>query len=115
MRHGPHCATSSACRTARHAKAGAALVRDFVVKLYNRRNGQGVEWETIAGTLFRASFDVLRELPPPRKQMFADRVHQRSYEAMTDDPAASHSFTLEAESTPSNTGGLKPPRPKGPR
>jgi len=96
-------------------EAGAALVRQFVVKLYDRQDGKGVDWQTIAGTLFRASFDVLRELPAPQKQAFADRVHQRSYEAMPDDPEAGKPIMPEAESAPSNTGVLKSPRPKGPR
>lgn len=85
------------------AEAGAAFVRDFVVKLYDRQDGKGVDWQTIAGTLFRASFDVLAELPPKQKQAFADRVHQRSYEAMTDDPAPGNSSSPAAEPEPSNT------------
>jgi hypothetical protein len=97
------------------AEAGAALVCEFVVKLYDRQNGKGVNWEEIAATLFRASFDALRELPPPRKQAFANRVHQRSYEAMTDDPEPSNSGPAAADPAPSNTAGFKSLHPNPPR
>lgn len=92
---------------------GAAFVRDYVVKLYDRQNGEGVKWETIAATLFRAAFDVLRELPPPQKQAFADRVHQRAYEAMTDDPApvtANPANMPGAHAAPANEPRPAPPR-----
>ena len=90
---------------------GAALVRDHVVKLYDRQDGQGVDWQTVAGTLFRAAFDVLGELSPKQKQAFADRVHQRSYEAMTDDPGASKTDPVEGVSELANIAGLKSSEP----
>ena len=98
-----------------NAEAGAALVRDFVVKLYDRQDGQGVDWQKIAGTLFRASFDVLAKLPADQKQAFAGRVHARSYEVMMDDPAPSNSSLPAAGAAPSNTSVVKSPSPKPPR
>jgi len=98
-----------------NAEAGAALVREFVVKLYDQQDGQGVDWQKIAGTLFRASFDVLAKLPADQKQAFAGRVHARSYEAMMDDDTPSNSGLSPADAAPSNTGGLKLPTPKPPR
>ena len=92
----------------------AAFVRDFVVKLYDRQDGKGVDWKQIAGTLFRASFDALAEMPPDKKMAFAERAHARLYEVMTDDPAPSNSLGDGAENAPSNTAGLKSPRPKPP-
>jgi len=72
----------------------------------------------IAKTLFRASFDVLDRLPDEVCRAEACRVHEGSYDRMTDGPktdsAASNPLGAEAESTRSNTAGLKSPRPKPP-
>ena len=94
-------------------------MRDYVVKLYDRQDGQGVDWRLIAETLFRASFDVLDRLPDEVCRSVAGRVHAGSYERMTEGPktdsAASNSSGARAENAPSNTAGLKSPRPKPPK
>jgi hypothetical protein len=97
---------------------GAAFVRDHVVKLYDRQDGQGVDWRLIAETLFRASFDVLDRLPDEVCRSVASRVHAGSYERMAEGPktdsAASNSGPPGGDLTPSNTAGLKSPRPRPP-
>lgn len=94
---------------------GAALVRQHVVKLYDAQNGQGVDWRTIATVLFRSAFDVLDQLPPDQKRVIATRAHERSYDALTDHPAASNHDPAGAGSAPSNIHYSKPPRPRPPR
>ncbi len=97
---------------------GAAFVRDYVVKLYDRQDGQGVDWRLIAETLFRASFDVLDRLPDEACRSVAGRVHAGSYERMAEGPkvgsAASNSIGQATDNAPSNTAGLKSPRPRPP-
>lgn len=67
---------------------GADFVRDYVVKLYDQQDGQGVNWRLIAETLFRAFFDVLDKLPDDQRRTVALRVHEASYRRMTDEKAA---------------------------
>src|SRR5271165_6274125 len=62
------------------AAAGAALVVQFVVKLFDRRDGEGVNWRMIAETLFKAAFDVLDRLPDDQRQALARRVHAGAYD-----------------------------------
>ena len=98
---------------------GADAVRRFVVKLYDRQDGQGVDWRVIGDVLFRASFDVLDKLPDEVCRSVARRVHEGSYDRVTNGPktdfAASNSSPSAADREPLNTAGLKSPRPKGPR
>ena len=62
------------------AKAGAALVRQFVVGLFDRRDGNGVNWKLVAETLFKAAFDVLDKLPEDDRRAMARRVHAGAYD-----------------------------------
>lgn len=97
------------------AEAGAAHVRDFVVKLYDRQDGQGVDWKLIADTLFRASFEVLDKLPDDACRTVARRVHEGSYGRMTEGPktnsAASKSGPDQVVSELANIAGFKSPKP----
>lgn len=68
--------------------AGAALIRAAAVKLYDRTDGQGVEWRTVTEALFRAAFDALDTLPDEACRAIARRVHEGSYERVTDGPRA---------------------------
>lgn len=99
------------------AAEGAAHVRDFVVKLYDRQDGQGVDWRLVAETLFRASFDMLDKLPDDACRTVARRVHEGSYGRMTEGPktnsAASKTGPDRARSEPSNTAILKSNGPGG--
>ena len=98
-----------------NAEAGAALVRDFVVKLYDKQDGQGVAWRTIAETLFRASFDVLDRLPDDQKQAVARRVHAGSYDRIAGNaPVISHEPAGDAVAVPNVELG-RLPLPRGPR
>lgn len=74
------------------AAAGAALVRQFVVALFDRRDGNGVNWKLVAETLFRAAFDVLDKLPDEDRRAMARRVHTGAY-----DRAAGNTAGEEAE------------------
>lgn len=65
---------------------GAAFVRDHAVKLYDRQDGQGVEWRVIAETLFRAAFDVLDRLPEETCRSVASRAHEGAYDRMANGP-----------------------------
>src|ERR1700730_7115861 len=57
---------STAARTPKKpadAEAGAALVRKFAIKLFDRDEGEAANWPLIAETLFKAAFDGL-DRPP---------------------------------------------------
>ena len=93
-------------------------MRDYVVKLYDRQDGQGVDWRLIAETLFRASFDVLDHLPDEACRSVASprpcRVIRAGNRGPKTNSAASNSPVAGAGNAPSNTAGLKSPRPKPP-
>jgi hypothetical protein len=95
--------------------AGAALVRQFVVKLFDRHDGEGVNWRVIAETLFKAAFDVLDRLPEDQKQALARRVHAGAYERAAGnregEVGGSQSPAVEAPKVKPE----KAPRPHAPR
>jgi len=74
------------------AEAGAALVHQAAVKLFDRRDGNGVNWKLVAETLFKAAFDVLDKLPEEDRRAMARRVHAGAY-----DRAAGNRAGEEAE------------------
>lgn len=92
-------------------EAGAAHVREFIIKLYDRQDGQGADWKLVAETLFRASFDILDKLPDDDCRMVARRVHEGAYGRMAEGPKASPTATkagvAAAELAPSNTTDFK--------
>ena len=95
---------------------GAAFVRDYVVKLYDKQDGQGVEWRVIAETLFKAAFDVLDRLPDETCKSVAARVHEGAYDRTANGPKANpDAASVTAETMPFHTSALQAPRPKGPR
>lgn len=69
------------------AAEAAPFVRDFVVRLYDRQDGEGVNKRLVADTLFRAAFDALDGLPVELRRTVARLVHEGSYRRMTDDAA----------------------------
>lgn len=101
------------------ATEGAAFVRDFVVQLYDRRDGEGVNKRLVADTLFRAAFDALDGLPVELRRTVARLVHEGSYRRMTDDAtgdsAASKTDGLESVPAPSNTAIFKSTAPRPPK
>ena len=93
------------------AKEGAAAVLTATVKLFDRQDGEGVDWRLIAETLFKASFDVLDRLPDDQKKAVARRVHAGSYDRASGNSASDFSASKtgpgEGVSSPSNTADLK--------
>ena len=93
------------------AKEGAATVLKATVKLFDRHDGEGVDWRLIGETLFKAAFDVLDRLPEDQKQALARRVHAGSYDRASGnsegDFASSKTDPAGAGPAPSNTFDLK--------
>ena len=56
------------------------MLRKAAVKLYDRQDGEGVKWPTIAEVPFRAGFEVLDKLPDDLKQPLARRVYTGAYD-----------------------------------
>jgi hypothetical protein len=88
-------------------KEGAAAILKATVKLYDRQDGEGVDWRLIAETLFLAAFDVLDRLPDDQKKAVARRVHAGAYDRTAGNPiidsAPSKTGPVRAGSSPSNT------------
>jgi hypothetical protein len=101
------------------ATDGAAAVRQYLVKLHDRQDGQGVDWRVIAETLFKAAFDGLDRLPEDQRRALALRVHEGAYrraagvfaDGSGDDPSAVN----DAVPAPSNAGPAVSRTPKPPR
>lgn len=100
------------------AEAGAAQVRQFMLKLFARQDGEAVDWRMMAETLFRAAFDALDKLPVDDRRSVARRVHEGSYSRMADDQAEgdSTSKTDPVGSVPAPTNALfKSTAPRPPK
>jgi hypothetical protein len=98
------------------ATAGAVLVRQFVVKLFDRRDGEGVNWKLVAETLFKVAFDVLDRLPQDDKLTMARRVHAGAYERAAGNRAGQGAETGNPPVAPSNAVVfLKASQPRPPR
>lgn len=103
------------------AEAGAALIRAYALKLFDRQDGNGANWRMMADSLFKAAFEALDRLPDDACRKVAARVHIGAYERVVDGPkvdsAASNSRPTRAENLPLNTADLKSNEPasaKGP-
>lgn len=94
-------------------------MRDFLVKLYDRHDGEGVNKRLVVDTLFRAAFDALDGLPVELRRTVARLVHEGSYRRMTDeaagDSAASKTGLVGSVSAPSNTAAFKSTAPRPPK
>lgn len=101
------------------AVEGAPFARDFVVQLYDRCDGEGVNKRLVVDTLFRAAFDALDGLPVDQRQAVARRVHEGSYGRMVDDaagdPVASKTDPIGSVPAPSNTRVFKSTAPRPPK
>jgi hypothetical protein len=61
--------------------AGAALVRKFAIKLFDRDEGEAANWPLIADTLIKAAFDALDRLPDDASRAaLLRRVNAGSYD-----------------------------------
>jgi hypothetical protein len=89
---------STAARTPKKpagVDAGAALVRKFAIKLFDRDEGEAANWKLIAETLFKAAFDALDRSPDDESRVaLLRRVHTGSYDRLTADPAASETRAM---------------------
>jgi hypothetical protein len=75
--------------------AGAALVRKFAIKLFDRDEGEAANWRLIAETLFKAVFDAVDRSPDDASRVaLLRRVHAGSYDRLTADAAASETQAL---------------------
>jgi hypothetical protein len=91
-------------------------VRDYAVRLYDRADGNGVNWRTIAELFFSAGFQVLAtKLAPDQKADLARLIHQLAYDHISGGPAASKTGAAEPESAPSNTDDLQSSPPVPPK
>src|ERR1700730_3761767 len=85
-------ARSPAARTPKKpadSEAGAALVRKFAIKLFDRDEGEAANWKLIAETLFKAAFDALDRSPDDEgRTALLRRVNGESYDRLAVDPAA---------------------------
>lgn len=72
--------TPRAAQKPADAETGAAVVRKFVLELFDRKDGKAADWPLLADTLFRAAFDALDEAPgDPRRESLLRRVHAGAY------------------------------------
>ena len=113
-RHGK--ISAPAPRPPASAAEGAARVRQAAVDLYDRHDGQGVDWSAIAETLFRAAFDVLDQLPDGEgKRRIARRVHAGAYDRAAGNQEGQGSDGRAPAQKPAGASPGKPARPSPPR
>ena len=105
---------STAARTPKKpadSEAGAALVRKFAIKLFDRDEGEAANWKLIADTFFKAAFDALDRSPDDASRVaLLRRVHTGSYDRLTADPAASETRALTGRNEAAKTD-LQAPGP----
>jgi hypothetical protein len=99
---------------------GADAIRKAAVKLYDRQDGNGVDWSVLAEVLFKTAFDALDRLPDSdKKAAVARRVHAGAYErflgASKSDTGESKSLVVQRENAPSITGVFTSSHPRPPK
>lgn len=82
-------------------------VSKFMIKLFDRKDGEAADWSMIAETLSLAMFEIADKLPANNARALRSRIHEQSYDAAAADPVASKTPTSGAVSRPSNTGLFK--------
>ena len=85
-------------------------LRAYAIKLYDKGDGNGVDWARVAGDCFRIGFGLLRELPPDDKGLHsvARRAHDASQSLMTGSPDSSTPYTAPKPERPPSTPGMMP-------
>jgi hypothetical protein len=59
-----------------NTEAAGLLIRQYAIKLYDRQDGKGVDWNVLAGALFKGSFGALDLIADEEKRRaLAWRVH----------------------------------------
>lgn len=48
---------------------GAAYVRDYLIQLYDRKDGEAADWPLIAQTLFKAAFSTLDRVSGEKERL----------------------------------------------
>lgn len=90
------------------AEAGAALIRKFAIKLFDRNEGEAANWPLIADTLFRAAFDALDKSPnDAHRAALLRHIHAGSYERLTTDPTTSATQAAITENEGAHAADLK--------
>jgi len=102
-------------RSPADAAAGAPLVVQFVVKLFDRHDGEGVNWRVIAETLFKAAFNVLDRLPDDQRHAVARRVHAGAYDRVAGNREGETGEGKGPAAEPPTATAEKAPRPHPPR
>lgn len=70
------------------AKAGAPLLRSFMLKMFDREEGRAADWPLIAETLLREAFYALDQVPhDPRAHSILRRVEAGVYDRLAAEPA----------------------------
>src|SRR5580700_3039732 len=93
------------------SEAGAALVRKFAIKLFDRDEGEAANWKLIAETLFKAAFDALDRSPDDEgRTALLRRVNGDSYDRLAVDPAAGKPQALTGRNEAAKTD-LQAPGP----
>ena len=101
------------------AAAGASHVRAFMLKLYDREDGEAADWPLIAETLFAVAFDALdksRDKTPddPRNLAMLRRVNAGSYDRLAGPSDESKTPLCAAQNSPSITSAFKVSQPGQP-
>jgi hypothetical protein len=108
MRKGRSYTARSAPKKPADAAAGAAHVRKFMIKLFDREDGMAADWPLIAETLLAVAFDALDRAPAdPRVLPLLRRTHSGSYDRLTADRPESHPSSGRAHNRASDMADWK--------
>jgi hypothetical protein len=108
MRKGRPYTARSAPKKPADAAAGAAHVRKFMIKLFDREDGMAADWPLIAETLLAVAFYALDQAPAdPRVLMLLRRAHSGCYDRLAAGPPDSRPPSGGAHNRPSDIADWK--------
>jgi hypothetical protein len=94
------------------AASGALYVRQFMLKLYDREDGNAADWPLIAETLPREAFYALDQASmDPRATLLLRGIHSDSYDRLTANPPATLAPLSPSDHAPPHATSLNSPRP----
>lgn len=95
------------------AADAAPLVHKFMVKLFDRDDGEAAPWSMIAATLFKVAFDALDRLPLDNEQTVTllRRVHGSSYDRLVKNAAGPFEVSGSSAPSPTRLPGRSPQAP----